>query len=72
MEVRAKTVVDWVNQNLPPLSWKIIVMQNMKLFIKHKVAPSTFDDETVLNAEIIHSINMSIKERYKKELPFAK
>ena len=69
MEVRAKTLVAWVNENLPPLSWQIIVMQNMKVFIKHKVAPSKFDDETMLNAEVIQSINLSIKERYKKEFP---
>jgi hypothetical protein len=72
MEVRAKTLVDWVNNNLPPLSWQIIVMQNMKVFTKHKVAPSKFNDETMLNAEIIHSINLCIIDRYKKELPFAK
>jgi hypothetical protein len=72
MEMRAKVVVDWVNDNLPPLSWKIIIMQNMKLFIKHKVPPSKFDDETVLHAEIIHSISQCIKERYNKELPATK
>jgi hypothetical protein len=71
MEIRAKVLVEWVNENLPPLSWQIIVMQNMKVFIKHKVAPSKFDDQTLLNAEIIQSINLCIKERYKKELPFA-
>jgi hypothetical protein len=70
MEIHAKTLVDWVNQNLPPLSWQIIVIQNMKVFIKHKVAPSKFNDQTILNAEIIHSIGQCIKERYKKELPF--
>ena len=68
--VRAKAVVEWVEQNLPPLSWQIIVMQNMKIFIKHKVSPSKFDEQTLLNAEIIQSINLSIKERYQKELPF--
>jgi hypothetical protein len=72
MEVRAKVLVDWVNENLPPLSWQIIVMQNMKVFIKHKVAPSKFNDDTVLNDDIICTIGLCIKERYKKELPFAK
>jgi hypothetical protein len=71
MEVHAKKLVEWVNQNLPPLSWQIIVMQNMKVFTKYKVAPSKFNDETILNADIINSINLCIKERYKKELPFA-
>jgi len=69
MEIRAKALVEWVDQNLPPLSWQIIVMQNMKVFLKHKVAPSKFDDSTYLNREIVESINQSIRARYKKELP---
>lgn len=69
MEVRAKAIIDWVDENLPPLSWQIIVMQNMKVFVKHKIAPSKFDDKTMLNADIVESINLSIKERYQKELP---
>jgi hypothetical protein len=69
MEVRAKLVVEWVEQNLPPLSWQIIVMQNMKIFLKHKVSPSKFTDNTLLHVEIVESINNSIRERYQKELP---
>jgi hypothetical protein len=72
VQVKARAIMDWVDENLPPLSWQIIVMQNMKTFMKHKVAPSKFDDETLLNAEVVNSINLSIKERYKKELPFLK
>jgi hypothetical protein len=69
VEVRAKAIVEWVEANLPPLSWQIIVMQNMRMFIKHKVTPSKFDDKTMLNADVVQSINLVIKERYKKELP---
>jgi len=69
VEVRAKAIIDWVNENLPPLSWQIIVMQNMKVFIKHKITPSKFDDKTMLNAEVVRSINLSIKDRYQKQLP---
>jgi hypothetical protein len=61
--------MSWVEENLPPLSWQIIVMQNMKVFLKNKAAPSKFDEHTLLNAEIVQSINLCIKERYKKELP---
>jgi hypothetical protein len=67
--VRAKFVVAWVEENLPPLSWQIIVMQNMKMFLKHKVAPSKFTDNTELHPEIFASISQCIKERYQKELP---
>jgi len=69
VEVRAKAIVEWVEANLPPLSWQIIVMQNMRMFIKHKVTPSKFDDKTMLSADVVQSINLVIKERYKKELP---
>ena len=61
--------MDWVDENLPPLSWQIIVMQNMKVFIRNKITPSKFDDKTMLNADVVRSINLSIKERYQKELP---
>jgi hypothetical protein len=67
--VKAKLVVNWVENNLPPLSWQIIVMQNMKVFLKYKVSPSKFTDTTELHPEIVSSINHSIKERYQKELP---
>jgi hypothetical protein len=69
VEVAAKEIVDWVEQNLPPLSWQIIVMQNMKVFMKHKVTPSKFNDTTMLNADVVRSIGLLIKERYNKELP---
>jgi hypothetical protein len=69
VEVRAKAIMNWVDENLPPLSWQIIVMQNMKVFVKHKITPSKFDDQTMLSADIVQSINLSIKDRYKKELP---
>ena len=69
MEVRAKDIIDWVDENLPPLSWQIIVMQNMKVFIKNKITPSKFDDQTTLSQDVVQSINLCIKERYQKELP---
>jgi hypothetical protein len=69
MQVRAKAIVNWVEHNLPPLSWQIIVMQNMKMFIKHKLQPSKFDEATFLNVEVVQSIGACIRERYNKELP---
>jgi hypothetical protein len=69
VEVRAKDIIDWVDENLPPLSWQIIVMQNMKVFIKNKITPSKFDDQTTLSQDVVQSINLCIKERYQKELP---
>ena len=67
--VRAKVIMAWVEENLPPLSWQIIVMQNMKVFLKHKVPPSKFTETTELHPEIFESISQCIKERYKKQIP---
>jgi hypothetical protein len=69
METPAKNVINWVNENLPPLSWQIIAMQNMKVLAKHKIFPSRIEDSTKFNAEILASINSFIKDRYQKELP---
>jgi hypothetical protein len=67
--VRAKSVIAWVEENLPPLTWQIIVMQNMKVFLKYKVPPSKFTETTELPPEVFASISQCIQERYNKELP---
>lgn len=69
METPAIQVIDWVNENLPPLSWRIISMENMKVMSKNKVYPSKIDATTTFNEEILLGINNSIRERYQKELP---
>ncbi len=69
MEVQGTKVVDWVKTNLPPLSWQILTMQNMKVFLKHKISPSKIEDHTRFNAEIIACLSVSIKDKYNKELP---
>jgi hypothetical protein len=69
METPAKQVIAWVNENLPPLSWQIITVQNMNVFMKNKVLPTQITDSTRFNSEILSSINVSIRDRYKKELP---
>jgi len=58
-------IIDCVYENLPPLSWQIIVMQNMRMFIKHKVTPSKFDDKTMLSADVVQSINSTGKLKIK-------
>jgi hypothetical protein len=41
MQFKALKVVSWVDTNLRPLSWRIIVMKEMKLLLKHtKSVPS--------------------------------
>lgn len=69
METPANQVISWVNENLPPLSWRIITMENMKVMSKNKIYPSKIDETTQFNSEVMIGINSSIKQRYQKELP---
>ena len=69
METPANQVISWVNENLPPLSWRIITMENMKVMSKNKIYPSKIDGTTQFNKEVMAGINSSIKQRYQKELP---
>jgi len=64
METPANQVINWVNENLPPLSWRIITMENMKVMSKNKIYPSKIDDATRFNDEVMAGINTSIKLRY--------
>ena len=69
MQVKAQTVVGWVDSNLPPLSWRIIVMKQMKLMLKHKISPAKIDENTYFNEEIVSALKLHIKEVYNKEMP---
>jgi hypothetical protein len=69
MEAPANQVINWVNENLPPLSWRIITMENMKIMSRNKVFPSKIDNTTRFNDEIMAGIMGSIRQRYQKELP---
>jgi len=69
MQVKADKVITWIDTNLPPLSWRIIVMKQMKLLLKHKISPAKIDDSTYFNEEIISALKVHIKETYNKEMP---
>jgi hypothetical protein len=69
MQVKAEKVVSWIDTNLPPLSWRIIVMKQMKLLLKHKISPAKIDDTTYFNEEIISALKLHIREAYNKEMP---
>lgn len=69
MQVKAEVVIKWSDANLPPLSWRIIAMKQMKLLLKHKISPAAINNETVFNAEIIDAIRTMIKTEYGKDLP---
>ncbi len=69
MHTKAEVIINWVDNNLPPLSWRIIAMKQMKLFLKHKISPASINSETRFNEEIIEAIRQVIKADYSKELP---
>lgn len=69
MQVKAETIINWIDQNLPPLSWRIIVMKQMKLLLKYKISPTKIDGNTYFNAEIIDALRQLIKNEYDKDMP---
>lgn len=69
MQVKAEVVIRWVDENLPPLSWRIIVMKQMKLLLKHKISPAKIDADTYFNAEIMDALRALIKNDYHKDMP---
>ena len=69
MQVKALKVVSWVDTNLPPLSWRIIVMKQMKLLLKNKISPAKIDENTYFNEEIVSALKVHIKAEYNMEMP---
>jgi hypothetical protein len=69
MQVKAESVIKWVDDNLPPLSWRIIAMKQMKLLLKHKISPANITPATYFNAEIMDTLKVAIKADYGKDLP---
>lgn len=69
MQTKAENVIKWVDNNLPPLSWRIIVMKQMKLLLKHKISPTKIDATTIFNEEIMTALKEMVKNDYGKDLP---
>jgi hypothetical protein len=69
MNVPAIKVMKWVDTNCPPLSWRILVMKEMKLLLANKVSPAKIDDKTFLSQDIVKAFRESIKKDYNKDLP---
>lgn len=69
MSIKASKVIGWIDTNLPPLTWRILAMKQMKLMMSHKVFPARIDDTTIFNEEIVTALRDSIKKDYGKDLP---
>lgn len=69
VQIKADIVIKWIDDNLPPLTWRIIVMDIIKLLILNKIMPAKIDSSTYFNAEIINAIKKVVKEKYNREMP---
>ena len=69
MSVKAKAILDWIDKELPPLSWGVISIKLMKTFMKNGASPRNIDESVVFNDEIVEEIKTLIKNTYNKDLP---
>jgi hypothetical protein len=69
MPVKAKTIISWIDKELPPLSWGVISIKLMKTFMKNGVSPRAIDDDVVFNDEMVAEIRELVKNTYNKEIP---
>jgi hypothetical protein len=69
MQVKAEKVISWMDSNLPPLSWRVISIKQMKLLLKHNISPTAINSATYFNDEILDSLKVQIKADYNMDLP---
>jgi hypothetical protein len=69
VQIKAEIVIKWIDDNLPPLTWRIIALDIIKLLIQNKIMPAKIDGATYFNAEIVDAIKKVVKDKYNKELP---
>lgn len=69
MQAKAETVISWIDANLPPLSWRLIAIKNMKLFVDHNVSSTKIESSTYFNQEILAALKAQVKQDYNKDLP---
>ena len=69
MNTNAQKVVQWIKDNLPPISWNTLVLANVNMFLHNNVKPGKINDDTVFNREIMAFLKSEIKTRYNKDLP---
>ncbi len=69
MPVKANTIIKWIDQELPPLSWGVISIKLMKVFVQNNISPRAIDDTTMFNDEIVKQLQDLIKKTYNKDMP---
>lgn len=69
MQVKAETVIRWIDFNLPPLSWRIIAVKHMRLLLTNNISTSDINSSTYFNEEILATLKECVKQDYNKDLP---
>ena len=69
MEGKAVPIVDWIKSNVPPLTWTIIKLKYLDVFMDAKIAPSKIDETTIFNDKMIQCINETLEEKFNKRIP---
>lgn len=64
-------IKDFITSHLPPMTWNIIAVKVMKLFVKHKLKVTTIAPTDELPDEIVEAINQILNEQYSTQLPNA-
>jgi hypothetical protein len=67
--VKATRVIEWINREMPPLTWNIVSIKIMKTLVQQGISARNINDDTVFNETVVNEINRILKETYKKEMP---
>lgn len=64
-------IKDFITSNLPPMTWNIIAVKVLKLFVKHKLKATAITPSDELPEEIVEAISQILNEQYSIQLPNA-
>ena len=62
-------VLDWVNHELPPLSWSVISLKMIKTFLSSGISPRKIDESTVFDDHIMSEMRNVVDQIYHKSIP---
>ncbi|PIB35964.1 hypothetical protein BFP72_11440 [Reichenbachiella sp. 5M10] len=70
MERRASEVIFWIEGNLPPLSWSLIKVHNIKVFLANGIRPTKIEGDTVFNQAVLDELKAFVQAKYSKVMPY--
>jgi len=69
MPISAIKITEWVEKELPPLSWGVLSMKLMRSFMAAGISPRNITSETQFHDELVAELRQLIRENYKKDMP---